>query len=398
MRVYLLLIFLAVLFGCTKKESQKIALEEQFNGPFYGRLVYQDQLVDPSPQAYSKRVFEDVATDIVQQFTTRDSMAHLSPGIVIMNKPFQSLVDPAEEFLYIMGPDSNVVHKFSIADGRLVNRVTTPRDLRESSGYTVGMQMAGNDEFWFQNVKPRTLMRTTHEGKLIDTIKLPYAGWVSVTNSGDFVFLETSNLDELFHVYSANGKHQHSFGILSSVLVQFGEHTSLGHGLGFVGDLSTDGSDSFIYTNGWGGGLLNYSLDGTLNYFRQPIDSNPFPGLRPFTAEEKEKSNIQNSANITVDKKDVNSQKKSVNVWEGTYYQTTFERNTDRSWFVDAYDYDTGDYLYSIPTPEDCFIEFITDKHLYANCLEPGFVQFKRPPRVIDPVDEPALIQAAIKY
>ena len=393
MQQLLVVLFFAIFCaGCFNQKSPKEALEKKFNGPFYGRLVYDDQLIDPRPQEISERIFEDSATQIVRQFAVHPLHASEDSDTVVMTTPARAVIDEKEQFLFLIDSDSNAVHKFSLNTGRLLAISTEPAD-RKLGNQSVYMYMMGNEELWFTGVESKKIMRTDLDGSYLDMIDLPYSGWVAPASSGEFVFLDASNMDELFHVYSSKGKKQRSFGILSSIEHEIHGRIQQAHGMGFIGELRTEGDHTFVYTSFFGGGILGYTMDGTLRYFRETIDSGPFPRLRSFTEEEQEKSGLD-AGDVTVDTDQVISQQFSMNVWNGIFYQNTYLLSDQETFVVDAYDYDTGDYLFSIPSPEGCGIIFITDRHLYASCLEQGFFQIRRPASLVNPADEPDMIQA----
>lgn len=393
MRYATLLFLFALITGC-QQQDLKQSLEEQFNGPFYGRLVYDNQLIDPRPQDSSERLFEEEATQIVRQFTVHPLQASADSDLVIMVSPVRTVVDAEEQFLFLMDSDSNAVHKFSLQDGALLAVSEDPKDRVTTNGKSTNIHLRANEELWLTGIQRAKVMRTNLDGEFIDFIDLPYSGQVAPTRSGDFVLLETGNLEELFHIYSSEGKKQRSFGILSSVEHEIRGYLQKAHGMGFLGEVRTAGGNSFIYTNFWGAGLLGFTMDGTLKFFRETIDNNPFPPLRYLTEEEEELSLDDSGRGMTPDLENTKSQQFAANVWNGVFYQNTYMLAGDRSFVVDAYDYDTGDYLYSIPSPEGCGIVYVTDKHLYANCLEQGFFQLRRPAPAVNPSSQPELIQA----
>ncbi|CAN0294226.1 unnamed protein product, partial [Laminaria digitata] len=200
---------------------------------------------------------------------------------------------------------------------------------------------AQNGELWISgNGKKKQVLRLNQKGEFLGFIDNPYRGGVFDVAAGKYLHYNLND-PELFHVYNKKGKREKSFGVLASGrthLTQEYRHL-MGHGLGFSGDVKTDGKGAFIFAGYYGGGLLSYNVDGSLRFFRETMDHNAFP-LTPFMD--------GNGGRKIVDRDSVRSQQMPINVWNGVFYQNVFLNEEERM-VVDAYAYDSGDYLYSLP-------------------------------------------------
>lgn len=336
---------------------------------FYGELLLGDSLIVAAPQQKSEREFVAMATVVKQRFTSSpESATDETPAGIIMENPAMAGVDSNEDYLFLMDAASLAINKYSLASGALLKVIDAPEKRRTNKTSQGRLSVTSNDELWVRGVENRKMLRLDFEGDVLGNVKGPASGFVTQVNANNVVHTTALNEDELFHVYSMEGDIEHSFGIMSSSAHVEG---SKGHGLGFIGETVGDGSNSFVYAGLFGGGLLSFDDQGNLAYFRESIDHNPFPGTIPYTS-----TTGYNSE--TVDVAGVRTQQLPINIWNGIYYQNVLILEEERM-IVDAYAYETGEYLYSLPVRDkECGYIFITDDHIYANCKE-GFVQLERP-------------------
>lgn len=368
-RLFLISPFILLfMIGCTQPHPAS-----HYPEPFYGQLLMGDSLMEAEPQQKSEREFVALATVVKQRFTVSpDSATDDTPAEIIMEKPVSASVDDNEEYLFLMDQESQVINKYAITTDELIdvfNYASENKTLLRSAS----LLSVRNGELWLSSGgKQKPVLRLNQKGEFLGFIDNPHRGGVSDVAPGKYL---QYNLNEpaLFHVHNENGKREHSFGVLASErkhLTQVYKNL-MGHGLGFSGDVKTDGKGTFVYSSFYGGGLLGYNIDGTLRYFRETVDHNAFPPT-PFME--------GNGGSKIVDMDSVRTQQMPINVWNGVFYQYV-NLIGEKKMVVDAYAYDTGDYLYSLPVNwKECGYIFITDDHIYANCKE-GFVQLARPAR-----------------
>ncbi|MFK7844129.1 MAG: hypothetical protein AB8G77_02435 [Rhodothermales bacterium] len=348
--------------GCEKTDPAS-----SYPEPFYGQLLVGDTLLSPVPQQKTTREFEPMATVEIHQFTVAPALAtEDTPAELVMEKPHRVTVSRAGDVLYVLDTESLLINKYNLLDGSLLNVITTANENRTSNNHFARLWLISDAEIGVAGVEAARIMRINEEGESLGFIDYNSGGGF-VAASGKQIWLESLNEYELFHVYNENGEKERAFGILSSVRYEFKEHKLNGHGMGFAGTMATDGADSFIYTNGYGSGLLGYRTDGSVVFFRELIDNTPFPEM------------VVSGDQGSVDDKDVVASRLSLNVWENVYYQYVFWYEAGKESVIDAYDYNTGDYLYSIKSPADCGVLYISNTHIYANCLDRGVIQFERP-------------------
>ena len=355
-----MLIFVA---GCTTSDSSS-----EYPRPFYGRLLHDGVLVDPAPQTATGRLYQPMPAEVNIQFTVHPAQAtNDTPSAKIMETPSDAGILHQDEHLFLMDNESLRINKFALADGRLKQVITTVADYGLPGFNKKRMRVMEGEELWIHGLEPGKIMRLDEAGEMLGWAEAQGTQPMLLFNSGEVLKLMPLNGEKLFHLYDDRGAELRSFGILSSRKLEAMGEPMPGHGLGFLGNVSTDGNDTFVYAGGAGGGLLGYRTDGTLRYFRAYIDADLFASVQQ-----------SDSVSYMLDWDGVKNQYFALNVWDGVYYQLVYNVGGDQSFFVDAYDYDTGDYLYSIPSPEGCGYRFVTDTHLYANCMEGGFVQFER--------------------
>lgn len=353
---------------------------DSYPEPFNGRLLQGDSLISPVPQRVTQRVLEDSATVVLRRYTVfPDSASANTPPERIMKMPVSAGLDSREETLYVMDTESLLINKYDVASAELVEVITTAKEAHEPSPYGAGLRMVSDEELWLYGVKKARITRMSAAGELGNDIKFKSGEHHAVSRSGDYVVRRINDEHELFHTYAANDRAQASFGILSSEKIELGGQPVKGHGLGYIGNVVSDGTNSFVYAAQFGGVLLRYSMDGTLTYFREALKPGTFPGMESYTASGPNAWGIDDKVPSHISY--------VVNEWNGTIYYFVTEKSDDATrWFIDAYDYDSGDYRYSIERRHTCRYTFITDAHIYAHCVDPGgFVQLKRegPPQAV---------------
>ncbi len=355
-----------ILSGCGRETS----LGEGYPEPFYGQLLMGDSLVAPQPQAASERVFEDSAYVVVKQFSVHPNAATPeTPTERILSAPVRAVVDAAERHLYVLDQESMSVIKYAIADASIVD--VFKLDINVKHGGGVNMVLKSEEELWISGAEKDSIVRITTDGRRLEDMDAEHAGMPMVADNGDFVLAGIHDPEALFHTYSVGMEKQHAFAVLTNHKVSIKDTPYPGHGMGFIGEGVSDGSPSFVYAGLMGGGLLSYNMDGSLRYYRQSIVHNDFPGLLPDTTQ------VLPSMVFNMD--GVKGQQIPMNTWDGEYYQfySEFDASGGATWRWDAYQYDTGDYLYSIRPVTNCGYNFITSEHIYAHCLNEGFFQLK---------------------
>ena len=337
--------------------------------PFYGDLLYGDSLISPAPQSATARVFEDLATVRTVQYAVKPSFANAeTPADRIMYRPNAAAVDPDESVLFLMDVDSMYIQKYDIPSGELLETITSARAAWAPSAYGAGLRMIAEDLFWVYGIEKRMITEMDSAGRLGESIEFISGDALTADQSGAYVKLTPSNSDYLFHTFSPSGRELESFGILSSSRIMHNGKAYPGHGLGFAGQVISDGSASFVYVANSGGKLLSYDMGGTLLYYRETLESNPFPGSVAMDSLEMVR---------TLESEGIQAYHTVINVWDDVLYLNTFRTN-DNTFVIDAYSYSTGEYLYSLQPPEDNSPVFITADHLYV-VAEEGFFQMDRP-------------------
>ena len=352
--------------GCLTSDQHPA---DNYPEPFFGQLLQGDSLVSPVPQQVAKRTFENPVSVISALYavTPEQATAEISEDM-ILESPVYGSIDQGGEHLYLMETSTMRVNKYALSNGQLVSVMTAAQEYRKASNYIANIKVMPNDEVWMYGAGPREILRVSPEDEILGVIETAGNDNTILMESGLQVKTNSLNERELFHIYTADGEKESSFGILSSERYEINGIEMVGHGLGFAGWTSTNGDDSFIYVGNWGGGMISFNIDGSLRFFRESLVPAPFPGSIP----SGDRDNT-----MSVDMEGVKEQHMALNVWHNVYYEYIFDLE-EGGRFVDAYSYVTGDYLYSIPNPDDCWIYFITDSAIYANCEAQGFVQFER--------------------
>ena len=368
----LLFFYIIICTGCAKQ----IDLEAQYGESFHGKLAHGNALLNPKPQEVGERTFLEQPSEVVKQFTVDPARAtEDTPPDIIVNATFPFSIDNQEEYLYTMHPHRFIVKKFSVADGTLLATFTALQDHVDAyDGVRVpGMRVMENDELWIMQGKRHHVLRLSPDGEFIGEIELPRHGdHVEAMNNGTFAFLGSTNFETLFRTYTLKGKKENEFGILSSVRYDSGGYEMVGHGGGFTGEIRAKG-DAFVYSGFFGARLLSYTSDGELRYYRKMIDDHPFPGLVAVSDATGSGAQV-----MRINYEQVVTQQFAANIWGDVFYQLTYFPEDNQTVIVDAYAFDTGDYLYSMDMPENCYTRFVTDQHVYAACKEQGVLQFNR--------------------
>ncbi|MEM8488180.1 MAG: hypothetical protein AAF564_21700 [Bacteroidota bacterium] len=360
---YAVLLLLLVV-GCNKP-----SLGDSYPEPFYGQLLVGDSLIAPVAQSVSERIFEDSAFVVVKQFTVHpDAATEDTPAERISPSPAIAIVDATEDYLYLFDKDILMLRKFSIADGALDFAIKI--DVVQARNGGAVMRLVSDEVLWIANVERGKIVRITTAGERLDDLDVPGRGAPIVASDGSFVMASIEDNEALFHSYTPGTQKQDAFGVFTNRVVSVNDIRYPGHGMGFIGEGVSDGSRSFVYAGLMGGGLLSYNMDGSLRYFRESIHHNNFPGLLPDTT--------VGVTGLVFDMEGVREQQIPINIWNDVYYQFYSVVGGDSEWGWDAYDYASGDYKYSIRRSGECGYNFITESHVYANCLNKGFFQIKR--------------------
>ncbi len=347
---------------------------DNYPEPFRGQLLQGDSLLAPTPQRASMRVFEDSASVVLRQYTVfPDSATADTPSERIMRMPISAGLDSKGETLYVMDTESFLINKYDVTSGELLGVITAAKDAHVPNPYSGGIRLINDEDFWVYGLDKARITRMRTSGEILDAIKYTSGEFHAASRSGNYVVARFYDDHELFHTHTPKDRSQASFGILTSEKLEIDGRVVKGHGLSFTGGVISDGSESFLYAASFGGLMLSYTMDGSLRYFRESIKPGMFPELVPYEGEAK-------NTVMTVNQEQARQSQVPLNVWNGTAYYAVREYDDEITlWTIDAYDYDTGDYLYSIDRRETCRYVFITDEHIYAHCFDPGgFVQFQR--------------------
>ena len=351
--------------GCTENSPHPA---KDYPEPFYGQLLYEDSLITATPQQISERVIGDSIGVIERVYMVPSDKAQPdTPEEAIMELPIDAGVDNDGKYLYVMEKNSFKTNKYDLSSGELTLVLNSVAENKSTSHLGKGMRVMSNDELWIYGANTSKIFRVTPQDELLGYWEGRSGDSFIKMTSGELVKTTSSNEHELFHVFDEGGEKLRSFGILSSYQIEVDGYKTVGHGLGFHGWTSTNGDDSFVHVANMGGGLLSFNTDGSLRYFREFVEHVPFPDTVP-TGE--------NTRGIDMD--GVHTQHFALNVWEDVYYEYAIEVNSGER-IIDAYDYNTGDYLSSIPHPDGCWVKFVTDSKVYAMC-ESGFSQLERVP------------------
>ncbi len=356
---------LTMVAGCMESNPHPA---KDYPEPFYGQLFYEDALISATPQQITARVIGDSVGAVQQVYMVPSEMAQAdTPQAAIMELPIDAGIDNEGKYLYVMEKNSFKTNKYDLSTGELSLELNTAAENKATSHLGKGIRVMSDDELWIHGVDAGKVFRITPQDELLGYWEGRSGDSFIKMTSGALVQTTSSNEHELFHVFDTEGEKQRSFGILSSYQIEIDGYKTVGHGLGFHGWTTTNGDDSFIHVANMGGGLLSFNTDGSLRYFREFVEHVPFPGTVP-TGE--------NTRGIDMD--GVHTQHMALNVWEDVYYEYAINVNSGER-IIDAYDYNTGDYLSSIPHPEGCWVKFVTDSEVYAMC-ENGFSKLERVP------------------
>ncbi len=386
-------IFILYLFGLvlgTLSCNQKPMYSDA--EPFYGSLVYNDSIYSPIPQFQLNRLFEAAAGEEGYRFTIPTGSQGLeADSVMVMSMPTQAVVDKNEQFFYVMDTESYLINKFALSDGSLQKSITTAQEYRKAHNLQPSLQLLSDGSLQICGTERRQILQLHPDGKVKNSVKIPRGvnGCVMGIDSENQVALTIFNFDELFQVLNKRGRIKDNFGVVSNLHLRpvVGDiKYKAGHGIDFVGSIGTDGASSFVYAGSKWGGLLGFDVNGEFRFFRETINHRPLPfrsSLPLLSPIEEGKSGpqiMEFEPEILED--EPADFRFTVNVWEGVYYQQIIPpcnaETCASSFIVDAYSYENGDYLYSLHTPVNCGAIFITEDHIYANCLGRGLVQFVR--------------------
>ena len=370
-------ILLGVFLICTgcDKTSKYAELD-----PFYGPLAQGDSLIYPTPQHASHRQFEALAIEKNLTLSVPQAKAtDETPPELIMKWPIHIAIDPDEEFIYVMDKETFRINKMSLTDGSLVQSITAAQEYKKDNNSAAMIQylLDGTVEVY---VPGKKTLKLKPNGKAKKILKHPRKvnRYIIPIDSDSYVGMTALNYPELFHVYNKRGFRTQSFGFLSNLHLREkpDKMEPIGHMLDFMGTLGTDGKSSFVYSGMYKGGLLGFSKDGTLRFYRETINHRPYP---------QKAIAKQSDVLPQVDREASYDALFTLNVWNGVLYLHLIPpcnaESCPQTFTVDAYSYENGDYLYSLNPPANCFAVFLTDSHLYANCPTRGLIQFVRPTR-----------------
>lgn len=336
-----------------------------YDESMYGYLVIEDSIIAPAPQALQERIIVDRPTEIVRKFgmSDEDPDSDLPPANILSN-PRQAVVDASEKHLYILDHGAMDVKQFDIDTGQFMQRYGKGKGSGSGEFLDPGlMALVGEAHILVTDKKKRDLTLFDKEGRVQRVNKMPFhTRGLATSQDGRYVLLtnRSNNLD-LFKMYTAEGEELVSFGWLAS-----GDAKPY---ISFPGEMLGHNSDSFVFSGFYGGGLLSYSFEGAFRFYREALDSAPFPRWVVDNSEEAPVYRLDASFS--------NATHIQRNIWGNVYYEVILYQEGGQTWFIDAYDMETGDYIASTVLPEECGAYFITDRHVYANCKE-GFVQFLR--------------------
>ena len=358
-----LLILIVFCAAACSKEAPKSDID--YDESMYGYLIIEDSIIAPVPQTVQERIIVDRPTEIVRKFGMSDEDADSGlPPVNLLSNPRQAVVDASEKHLYILDHGVMDVKQFDIDTGQLVQRYGKGKGSGPGEFLDLGLiALVGEGQILVTDKKKRDLTLFDLEGQVQRVKKMPFhTRGLATSQDGRYVLLtnRSNNLD-LFKMYTAQGEELVSFGWLAS-----GDDKPY---ISFPGEMLGNNSDSFVFSGLYGGGLLSYSFEGAFRFYRETLDSAPFPRWVADNTEDapvyKLDASLSNATHI------------QRNIWENVYYEVVLYQEEGQTWFIDAYDMETGDYIASTVLPEECGAYFITDRHVYANCKE-GFVQFLR--------------------
>ncbi len=345
------------------KEAPRAVID--YDESMYGYLVMEDSIIAPVPQTQQERTIVDRPTEIVLKFglQAQDPDSDLPPAYTLSN-PRQAVVDASEKHLYILDHGVMDVKQFDIATGRFVQRYGNGKGSGPGEFLDLGiMALVGEKQILVTDKKKRDLTLFDQDGHVQRVNKMPFhTRGLATSQDGRYVLLtnRSNNLD-LFKMYTDQGEELASFGWLAS-----GDDRPY---ISFPGEMLGNNSDNFVFSGLYGGGLLSYSFDGAFRFYREALDSASFPRWVV--------DNTEDAPVYSLDASTSNATHIQRNIWGNVYYEVILYQEEGQTWYIDAYDMETGDYLNSTVLPEACGAFFITDRHIYANCKE-GFVQFLR--------------------
>lgn len=348
--------------ACNKEAPKAVT---DYDESMYGYLVIEDSIIAPVPQTLQERIVIDRPTEIVRKFgmSAEDPDSTLSSAYRLSN-PRQAVVDASEKYLYILDHGAMDVKQFDIATGRFVQRYGKGKGRGAGEFLDPGiMALIGEGQILVTDKKTRDLTLFDQEGQVQRVNKMPFhTRGLATSQDGRYVLLtnRSNNLD-LFKMYTDQGEELISFGWLAS-----GDAKPY---ISFPGEMLGNNRDNFVFSGLYGGGLLSFSFEGEFRFYREALDSAPFPHWIVDNTEEAPVYSLDASLS--------NATHIQRNIWGNVYYEVILYQEEEQRWFIDGYDMETGDYLNSTVLPEACGAFFITDHHIYARCEE-GFVQFLR--------------------
>lgn len=208
--------------------------------------------------------------------------------------------------------------------------------------------VSSDGSIWITDVSNSRITVFDPEGKLervIRTDKRPLR--ILPQPDGRYLAMLLAPDDDLFEVYSAEGKELRAFGQL--IEEQAKNATAL------EGSLVSGGQASFIWI-GWHAGVIaSFSVEGDLNYLAETVDPLPWPSI-----------DVARNGVRWPRRRGVFASY-SASVSDGKIHILTREdRDTNIIQVLDVYEEATGQYLYSVRLPIQCREAYWYGDHVYT--------------------------------
>ncbi len=209
---------------------------------------------------------------------------------------------------------------------------------------------------WANDTRQRRFTLFSPDGELELTFK-PESYFSQMINSVAGPIGYYGFQSPFFSVVDSGGRVENRFGRLTE------SDDEIGAGMLFVGYLkSAPSGEYFVYVPMNNGKIVSYDARGNLRFYRHSLGG-------PVSLE----MTRTKDGNLTydTDRTPMRFQQIALNVWDDVLYMITIQHTSDKM-YMDAYDANNGDYLYSMRVPiyveEPCAPDFVTDTTIYMLC------------------------------
>ena len=365
-----------LLSACSGSAEESVRLDadpSQWDYTDYGVFSDNDPYVEPTPQVQQDRMYEARATEKVQRigWYPGAEVAGVQEEMLFDVRSVQFDVD--ESVIFIGDVEAKAVKKFSLQDGRFIAQYggfegEGPGESKLPTGFTV----MPDGRVLISDATLRRVSIFDVDGVHIEDLHFEFRPENVIALNNDIfaiAFGGAMGHVEMYGVFDMDGQMVRSFGKLAN---------DFRLNAGMVGVLVKGDNNVFAQAIGQTGHLFAFSGQQELLYYRLGLD-----GVTAFPKWTKREMPESSTITFEMDRSNLGSAVyRTLNVWGDELFVLKYD-HTDAEDIrnpVDVYDALTGDYAYSIltPDPKHCRALFFTDQYVFTSCINEGVVQWER--------------------